>query len=419
VFSKAGLLPHDATVSKHRSAIIIGGGIIGVTGAYALARDGWRVRVIDALPDVGLGASLGNGRQLSYSHTNALASPAILRQIPRLVLGMDEAFRVRLRFDRHFLAWIMRFLAQCTADMNRRNTLEGLRLAEQSRRAMEHLLARHPIDFDQRKTGKFVLLRGDQEVSHAQASVAAKRAEGLDQSLLSPEEAFAIEPALANCAERIDAAIYTPSDESGDCRAFASGLMQWTQAQYGAEFHGNTPATRLERRGSQSVVTLENGREWSADLAVVSMGHRSNTLLAPLGLRLPIEPMKGYSFTAPLGNAAPLASVTDSKRRIVFTHLGDRMLVAGIAEMGRVDDAVEPERLASMIEAARASLPEAAVYSEASAGWAGMRPMTPNSLPVTRLLAPGIAANTGHGMLGWTMAMGSAQRLARAVRAAA
>ncbi len=403
---------------EQRSAIIIGGGIIGVTGAYALAREGWRVQLVEAYGDVALGASLGNGRQLSYSHTNALAHPSILREIPRLVLGRDEAFRIRLTLDPHFLGWVLRFLTQCTTRRNRANTLAGLALAEESRRAMDVLQERHPFPFDRRASGKFVLLRGEGAVAGARASIAAKRAAGLDQRLLTPQEAFAIEPALANSAEPIAAAIYTSSDESGDCRAFASGLARVLGEEYGVEIRCNAQALRLERRGGRSVVTLADGEELSADLAVVSSGYRSNALLAPLGISLPIEPMKGYSFTAPLGNAAPLASVTDAARRIVFTHLGDRMLVAGIAEMGRVDGALDKARLASMIASARASLPEAAVYGEASAGWTGMRPMTPDSLPITQMLAPGIAANTGHGMLGWTMAMGSAGRLASVVRAA-
>jgi D-amino-acid dehydrogenase len=401
-----------------KSAIIIGGGIIGVTGAYALAREGWRVALVEAHDDVALGASLGNGRQLSYSHTNALAHPSILREIPKLVLGRDEAFRIRLRLDAHFLGWVLRFLGQCTSARSRANTLAGLALAEESRRALDVLQERHPIAFDRRPSGKFVLLRDQGAIAGARASIAAKRAGGLDQRLLTPEEAFAIEPALANSMEPIAAAIYSPGDESGDCRAFTSGLARVLVEEYGARIRCNTLARRLERRGRRSLVTLADGEELGADLVVVSCGYRSNALLAPLGLRLPIEPMKGYSFTAPLGNAAPLASVTDAARRIVFTHLGDRMLVAGIAELGRVDVALDTNRLASMIASARASLPEAAVYSEASEGWAGMRPMTPDSLPITRMLAPGIAANTGHGMLGWTMAMGSAGRLASVVRAA-
>ena len=402
-------------MATRKNAIIVGGGIIGVTGAYTLAREGWRVRLLDALPDAGMGASLGNGRQLSYSHTSALASPAILKQIPRLALGCDEAFRISPRFDMPFARWVTRFLAQCTAARHRRNTLAGLALAEQSRRAMERLRDIHPIDFDHRATGKFVLLRGQSELESARAGVEAKRAQGLDQRLLSPKEVFAIEPALANCAEPIDGAIFTASDQSGDCSRFTRELLGILRAQYGVEFQPECHVLRIDRKGDQRRVVLDDGHELEAELVVVSSGYRSNDLLAPLGLRLPIEPMKGYSFTAPLGNAAPSASVTDSKRRIVFTNLGDRMLVAGIAEIGRVDDRVEPQRLASMIAAARASLPEAAVYSEASQGWAGMRPMTPNSLPITKMLAPGLAANTGHGMLGWTMAMGSAEALAKAV----
>ena len=400
----------------HKTAIVIGGGIIGVTGAYALARDGWRVQVLDAMPDVGLGASFGNGRQLSYSHTNALASPSLLPQLPRLALGCDDAFRINPRLDPAFASWVVQFLRQCTSGQHRRNTLDALRLAEESRRAMERFLEQHPVEFDRRQTGKLVLLRGERALADAQASVEAKRAHGLDQRLLKPEEAFDVEPALRNSADPIDGAIHTPSDESGDCRRFAQELIALAKEEYAVEFLPNSAVAGLERRGQSSVVTLASGDELDAQLVVVSCGHGSNSLLAPLGLRLPIEAMKGYSFTAPLGNAAPIASVTDSQRRLVFTHLGDRMLVAGIAEMGRVSNEVEPDRLASMIAAARASLPEAAVYSEASPGWVGMRPMTPNSLPITRMLAPGIAANTGHGMLGWTMAMGSAERLAKAVR---
>ena len=164
-----------ALMSRDKSAIIVGGGIIGVTGAYALAREGWRVRVLDAAPDVGMGASFGNGRQLSYSHTNALASPGLLTQIPRLALGLDEAFRIRLKFDGNFARWVAGFLAQCTARRNKRNTLEALELAEQSRRAMERLQEHLPIQFDHRKTGKFVLLRGEKEVASARAGVSVRK----------------------------------------------------------------------------------------------------------------------------------------------------------------------------------------------------------------------------------------------------
>nr|WP_298897874.1 FAD-dependent oxidoreductase [uncultured Altererythrobacter sp.] len=402
-------------MGQAQSAIVIGGGIIGVTSAFALARDGWRVRLLDSASQVASGASRGNGRQLSYSHTNALASPRLLGQIPKLLLGCDQAFRLSPRADRGFARWVAQFLGNCTNPANRRNTLATLKLADQSRQAMDVLLEKHPIEFARKQVGKFVLLRSQADLLAAKRSLIEKRKAGLRQELLSPSEAFAIEPALEQATENLFGALYAPDDETGDCQTFAAALLRLCEQEYGVKFSGNTCAARIGRRADTSVVTLETGEELTADLIVAANGHGLNRLTAPLGHWLPVEPMKGYSFTASLGNSAPLASVTDHARRIVFTHLGDRMLVAGIAEMGRVNSQVEPDRLRSMIAAARLSLPQAAVYDQADEGWAGMRPMTPNSQPIIRMLEPGIAVNGGQGMLGWTLAMGSAERLAKIV----
>ncbi len=403
-------------MGRTRSALVVGGGIIGVTSAYALARDGWDVRILDRRMGVAEGASWGNGRQLSYSHTNALANPKLLGQIPKLLAGCDPAFRLSFRADRGFVQWLAQFLGNCTNTANRRNTLATLQLAEQSRQAMRALLSKHPIEFARKQAGKIVLLRNEAEIDSARASMRMKCEAGLQQQLLSPAEAFAVEPALKQGRGELLGALYAPNDETGDCHAFANELLAVVQQEYGVEFSGGCEARTISRGSDQTTVQLATGEELNADLVVATGGHSLNRLTRPLGHWMPIEPMKGYSFTAPLGNAAPLASVTDHKRRIVFTHLGDRMLVAGIAEMGRVDSQVDPARLQEMISAARKSLPEAAVYDQADYGWAGLRPMTPNSQPVTKMLEPGIAVNGGHGMLGWTLAMGSAERLAQVVR---
>ena len=405
-------------MGRTRSAIVVGGGIVGVTSAYALARDGWRVRLLDSASQVASGASRGNGRQLSYSHTNALASPRLISQIPRLLLGCDQAFRMSLRADRGFARWVAQFLGNCTTPANCRNTLATLQLAKQSRQAMHELLEKHPIEFTRKQVGKFVLLRSQADLLATKGSLIEKRKTGLRQELLSPSEVFAIEPALEQAADDLCGALYAPDDETGDCHAFAAELLSVCEQQYDVRFSGNTCAASIGRKADTPVVMLKSGEELAADLIVVANGYDLNRLTAPLGHWLPVEPMKGYSFTAPLGNSAPLASVTDHARRIVFTHLGDRMLVAGIAEMGRVNSQVEPDRLRSMIAAARLSLPQAAVYDQADEGWAGMRPMTPNSQPIIRMLEPGIAVNGGQGMLGWTLAMGSAERLVSVVRQA-
>ncbi len=387
-----------------------------MTSAYALSRQGWAVTVLDRFFKPGQGASLGNGRQLSYSHTNALAGPSLLAQIPSLLFGDGGGFQMTLRGKRGYFEWLARFLVECSRQANRRNTLAVLSLAEESRRAMDDLLARHSIEFNRKNSGKLVILRSTGDVEAARPLVEAKRKAGLEQEVLSAEQACEIEPALAQASDRFAGALYAPGDETGDCSSFCRGLLSLLQSTYGVKFRGSASVDRFARIEGKVETHLANGEILTSDLVVAANGHAVNDLLAPLSHHLPVQPMKGYSFTAPLGNAAPMASVTDHKRRIVFTHCGDRLLVAGIAEMGHVDTSVDLKRLKSMIASARDSLPEAAVYSEADAGWAGLRPMTPNSQPIIRMLEPGIAVNAGHGMLGWTLAMGSAERLSELVR---
>lgn len=404
-------------MAKARSALVIGGGIIGTTSAFALAQDGWLVRIVDARQGIAEGASWGNGRQLSYSHTNALASTRMLAQIPRLLLGYDDAFRLKPKTDIGFARWVLEFLTNCTSTAYRRNTLETLQLAAQSRAAMARTLARYPIDFDHAQAGKLVLLHNETEMRSARWSMNMKREAGLNQELLTPTEACVVEPALEHSKEAFVGALYSPADATGDCHAFALGLFETGQREFGMQFRGQSGVKSVARHEGGLIATLEDGEELRSDLVVLANGHELNSLLRPLGHWLPVTPMKGYSFTAPLGNAAPRVSVTDQKRRIVFTNLGDRMLVAGIAELGRLNNGVDQARLGQIINAARMSLPEAAIYDAADSGWAGLRPMTPNSQPITRMLEPGIAVNAGHGMLGWTLAMGSAERLRSIVKA--
>ncbi len=281
---------------------------------------------------------------------------------------------------------------------------------------MDALLERHPIEFDRQQCGKLVILRSEAEIGKAKTALSAKQSAGLKQRLLTPAEAIAIEPALSQSPESIAGALYAPDDETGDCHTFCKALLEVLRCEYGAEFLASSSAKAIAQGRNQSHIILENGERLEGDLVLVANGWRAPDLLSPLGHRLPIEAMKGYSFTAPKGNAAPTASITDHARRIVFTDIGDRILVAGIAEMGRIDAKVDPTRLASVVEAARASLPEAANYAAADEGWTGFRPMTPNSQPVIRMLGKGLAVNAGQGMLGWTLAMGSAEHLSAILR---
>ncbi|MXO96570.1 FAD-dependent oxidoreductase [Erythrobacter aquimaris] len=397
------------------TAIVIGAGVVGVTSAYALARRGWKVELVDAAPDVAAGASRGNGRQLSYSHTGALASPSLMPKLPKLALGCDPAFRLSLKPDLVYARWLTAFLWQCRRPAFARNTLECSKLASESRRAMDRLLDDHALSFGLRDAGKLVLLPDARAVDDARATLRLTAQFGQPQDILSRLAAIEIEPALEGFAAQFAGAVYAPQDQTADCALFCKRLLATITAEYGVVFRGGMRAVRIEDGKAESVVRFANGDARAAPLVIVAGGHEANRLLAPLGHRQAIAPMKGYSFTAPAGRKAPQVSITDSANRLVFTRLEDRILVAGRAELGETSAEVDVDRLQAMTRQAQAVMPDAADYSASDEGWAGIRPMTPNSLPVIRKLSSSLAINVGHGMLGWTLAMGSSNRLAQIV----
>lgn len=399
-------------VNSNGSVLIVGGGIIGATSAYALAQRGWRVRVLDRLAGPGLEASFGNGRQLSYSYTNALASPETLAQSPKVVMGCDPSLRLRLSLKPSFLTWLLRFAANCTEARFQANTMACLALARRSAHAMQRLTACHPLDFEHHSPGKMVVYRSGKSFGRAQAIMALKNAHGTNLKACHPAEAIEREPALSQISGNLAGVIHSAGDDVGNCRLFAVELLKLAQNRFGVEFTPNCDVARIEIRGDHTAAILDSGEEVRARRLVVACGSRANTLLAPIGHRQPLAPMKGYSFTAPYGELPPSISITDPDHRIVFTNTGKRMLVAGLAELGVEDSVCDPRRVKVLKQIAQHSLPAAADFGGAGDEWAGLRPVTPDSLPITKRLAPSLAVNIGHGMLGWTLALGSAEVLA-------
>ncbi|MFN3388876.1 MAG: FAD-dependent oxidoreductase [Allosphingosinicella sp.] len=190
------------------------------------------------------------------------------------------------------------------------------------------------------------------------------------------------------------------------------GLQRALAAAGGGTLLFGTAVARIDLEGLRPAVVTGEGERIGGDHLVLCAGSQSAPLARTVGARLPIMPMKGYSITARPGAAAPLISVTDVANRVVFARLGERIRIAGLADLGNSDVRVEPKRLAALVASARSALPEAADYDAIESSWAGLRPMTPNSLPITRPIARGVVANTGHGALGWTYAAGSAERVA-------
>ncbi|MEM8917366.1 MAG: FAD-dependent oxidoreductase [Pseudomonadota bacterium] len=400
---------------RGNSAVIVGAGVIGMATAYALARRGLAVTIVDSNAEPAMGTSRANGAQLSYCYTDALANPATLKALPTLLLRRDPAFRLHCRPDWGYLTWLCRFLANCTPGKFERHTLAGLRLAKKSFTAMNNLMESHNIDFGLRTNGKMHLLDDQQGLGRASYTINLKKGLCGKQEIVSRDQAIAIEPALKDRESDIAGAIYSPAEQVGDPFLFCREMAALLTETHDVKTRLGHEVVNISPEKAETRIALANGEILTTDLAIVCAATSSNRLLAPLGIRLPVEPMKGYSFEMPVGNGSPVTSITDTRRRLVFTNLGDRMRVAGLADLGDHTPAIRESRLKRLMKLARQSLPRAGRYDQASGFWTGLRPMTPDSLPIISHPMPGLAINTGHGMLGWTMAMGSGERLAELV----
>ncbi|WP_439519231.1 D-amino acid dehydrogenase [Hydrogenophaga sp.] len=406
----------ESTSPRH--VCVLGAGIVGLATAWQLLRDGHQVTVVDSA-HTGAGASGANGAQLSYSYVQPLADPSLWLQLPKLLLATDSPLKFRLQFDPHQWSWGLRFLAACRASVSRSTTASLLALAAESRAGFEQLMAEEAIDCDFSATGKLVLYPDAASFAAARQQMELQRRLGTVQHAVSPSEAVAIEPALAHHASRFAGAIHTPSECAADCFKVCQALQQRLAAR-GVRFRFQTEVTGLIRQGDRIVAADTREGRIEADAFVVSLGTGSRRLAAPLGLDVPVYPIKGYSITLQANDAvgaAPTVNVTDAARKVVFARIGNRLRVAGMAELVGHDRAIPAERIESLVTSTREVFPRCGDFAEVNP-WAGLRPATPTGLPVLGRLRgspDNLLFNTGHGALGFTLAFGSAQRVARAL----
>ena len=397
--------------SSPRKTTVIGAGVVGVATAYAFSSRGDEVTIIDGRANAGLGTSFANGGQLSYLYTGPLANHRIRKEIPGLALGFNPAFRIKANPDPDFILWLLSFLRNCTRDRYLRNSRRALEIALESHVEMLKLLQVHNLDFDYQVRGKMQMLYTDAAVEAIKENMGLKGLKDEDQELLSIEGAAKLEPALNLADDKPKAVLFTPSEAVGDANKFSQALLHTLTSEYGVTSRFETRVTDVTLKGESASVETDAGDMLNADLVVLCTG-ADRKLLKKLGIRVPVFPMKGYSITAPMTENSPAISLTDSKRRLVFTRLGDRMRIAGMADLGWTSEFVDPKRLDVLLTAAKASMPLAADFDNATQHWAGLRPMTPDSVPRSGRPHPALAYNLGHGMLGWTMAMGAGKRLA-------
>jgi D-amino-acid dehydrogenase len=397
-------------------AVVIGAGLLGISSAFFLRRAGVEVIIVDRADGPGRETSFANGGLLTPSMADPWNAPGILRKMLRWIGHEDAPVLLRPRALASLGAWGIDFVRQSAPGRFRRNLLRNVRLANYTLDLMADLRSEYDLDYDGASTGSLKLLRDQGSLREAVAMAEAIEPHGVAFESLDRAQTVAREPALSPIAERIAGSVYFPSDEIGDAHKFCCEIARVLRQQgarflFGEEMRG----LRVERGRVMEVLTDKN--VLVADVYVMAAGSNSARLLRPYGLRLPVRPAKGYSITVPLGDWSPppVIPVVDDALHAVVVPLGDRIRVAGTAELAGFDCRIRPERIENLHGLLQQTYPEFAAKLDPAQirPWAGLRPMSSDGVPLigpTRL--DNLYLNTGHGHLGWTLAAGSGRALA-------
>jgi D-amino-acid dehydrogenase len=389
--------------------IVLGAGVIGVTTAYQLAKAGHEVTVLDRQAGPALETSFANAGEVSFGYCSPWAAPGIPMKALKWIFMEHAPLILRPKLDAAMLSWMVKMLSNCTSERYAINKSRMLRLADYSRIALADLRQETGIAYDERMQGTLQLFRTQQQLEASAKDVKALAADGIPYEVLDPEGCIRVEPALKHVREKIVGGLLTPKDETGDCFKFTNALALKAK-ELGVTFSYGTHIKALDVEGAKVRGVVTDRETLRADAVVVALGSYSPLLLKPLGISLPVYPVKGYSLTIPITDAsrAPESTVMDETYKIAITRLGDRIRVGGMAEISGYTNDLGQKRRATLEHSVTDLFPGGDV-SKANF-WSGLRPMTPDGTPVIGATnVGGLFLNTGHGTLGWTMSCGSAK----------
>jgi D-amino-acid dehydrogenase len=388
--------------------LILGSGVIGVTSAYYLQRLGHEVVVLDRLAAPAQATSFANAGQVSWGYASPWAAPGIPFKALRWLFDPHAPLVLRFRADPAMWRWLLAMVRECTAERYAINKARMLRVARYSQRCLEAMREETGIRYDDGQHGTLQVFRTAEMMDKAGADIEVLRRFGIPYSVLTREECLAVEPGLRWAADKIAGGLHLPGDETGDCHMFTTRLAELLQ-QRGVVFRTGVEVTRLVGAGDRIAGVVVDGRLETADTYLVAAGVWSTELVAPLGIRLPVHPVKGYSATLTIDDpeAAPRSTIMDEAHKVALTRLGNRIRAAGTAELAGFDTTIRPERREMIRHVVEDLFPRASRGAEISY-WTGLRPMTPDGTPIIGATPyRNLFLNTGHGTLGWTMACGS------------
>ena len=393
--------------------LVLGGGVIGVTTAYYLAMSGHEVTVIDRQPETALETSFANAGEVSPGYASPWAGPGVPIKAIKWLLMKHGPLVLRPKLDPAMWLWLAKMLRNCTSARYAVNKSRMIPLAEYSRDCLRALRAETAIRYDERSRGTLQLFRKQAQLDGTAGDIAVLKQYGVPYEVLDREGCVGAEPALAAVKHRIAGGLRLPQDETGDCHMFTQALAAHA-AKLGVQFRFETTIERLAVDATGVTGVTTGAGVLQADAYVVALGSWSPRLLRPLGISIPVYPVKGFSITVPIidSDAAPVSTVMDESYKVAITRLGDRIRVGSTAEISGYSNRLDFSRRATLDHSLIDMFPRGGNLAEATF-WSGLRPMTPDGPPVigaTRYA--NLHLNTGHGTLGWTMACGCARVLA-------
>jgi D-amino-acid dehydrogenase len=393
--------------------LILGSGVIGVTSAYYLARAGHEVTVVDRQPKPALETSFANAGEVSPGYSSPWAGPGVPVKAIKWLLMKHGPLVIRPNPDPVMWIWLLKMLRNCTSARYAVNKRRMIPIAEYSRDCLRALRNETGIHYDERERGTLQLFRYPAQLDHTADDIAVLKQYGVPFEVLDRAGCIAAEPALSAVADKIAGGLRLPQDETGDCHMFTQALAIEAE-KLGVRFAFNVGIEGLTADATRITGVATSTGVLQADAYVLALGSWSPRLVRPLGISLPVYPVKGYSITVPISDpeAAPVSTVMDESYKVAITRLGNRIRVGGTAEVSGYSTKLYAARRATLDHSLTDLFPRGGRLADATF-WSGLRPMTPDGPPVigaTRY--DNLHLNTGHGTLGWTMACGSGRVLA-------